>query len=72
MCDVYFAFTQINDNVTTTPCKYRGCIKSLADMDDSMVATVLMTSRECRNMRNNEDTKFGQHKKRKTERVSGP
>lgn len=39
MCDVYFAFTQINDNVTATDCKYRDCIKSLADIDDSLVAT---------------------------------
>lgn len=68
MCDVYFAFTQINDNVTATNCKHRDCIKSLADIDDSLVATVRMTHRECGNI----DTKFGQQEKRKTERHPGP
>lgn len=38
-CDVYFAFMQINDNVTATHCKYRDCINSLANIDDSLAAT---------------------------------
>lgn len=67
MCDD-FAFMQINDNVTATDCKYRDCIKSLADIDDSLVTTVLMTHRECGNI----DTKFGQQEKRKMERHPGP